>query len=116
MENMGGWIVVDLDLPEAWRPDDGEILTGSVRRIGESEMGERGQVPWAVVRQTESGEECTVWGSARLSRFIKMLEVGWEIRIRFDGTSQLPGGKKRLKNYTVAYRRPEGGSNGQHVG
>ncbi|NYB52393.1 MAG: hypothetical protein HVN35_07550 [Methanobacteriaceae archaeon] len=103
---MSDWIEVkrdegEMEKPAFWEPEAvGETLQGTYIDFEEN-VGQFKSNLYTI--KAEDGE-MKIWGSKVLDDLMKKVELGWEVRITYNGKQPSKSGKKFWKDFKVEYR------------
>jgi hypothetical protein len=95
-------VKVTAELPEAWAPKEGEVLTGTVTTIQEVEQqGKEGMRTTHVMHvKTEKGL-VGLWESATLKPLFKSIAEGERVWVRYEGLGDKKPGRDAPKLFTA---------------
>lgn len=104
---------LDRNYADAWRPEPGDKLVGTIVEIG-SRLGEHGRYPIVTIREDEGGQELAfhAYRQVAQNKLAELApEIGERIAIRYDGPKPKSTGTGVYYAYKVAVDRPDAAFN-----
>jgi hypothetical protein len=91
----------EVEKPTFWEPEAiGETLQGKYIDLEE----DVGQFKSNLYTLKTSKGEMKIWGSKVLDELMKKVNLGWEVRITFNGKQPSKSGKNPWKDFKVEYK------------